>query len=68
MYAHDLLNAFAVILVPKREGLPVLFISSFKLFFVASEESYLRQLEIEEMYGVKKDDDKKDKEKYETRS
>lgn len=29
----------------------------------ASEESYLRQLEIEEMYGVKKDDDKKDKEK-----
>lgn len=28
-----------------------------------TEESYLRQLEIEEMYGVKKDDDKKNKEK-----
>jgi len=28
-----------------------------------SEESYIKQLEIEEMYGVKKDDDKKDKEK-----
>lgn len=29
----------------------------------ASEESYLRQLEIEEMYGAKKADEKKDKEK-----
>lgn len=28
-----------------------------------SEESYIRQLEVEEMYGVKKDDDKKEKEK-----
>lgn len=32
-------------------------------FFLASEESYLRQLEIEEMYGAKKADEKKDKEK-----
>ena len=30
---------------------------------LGTEESYLRQLEIEEMYGVKKDDDKKSKEK-----
>ncbi len=31
---------------------------------LATEESYLRQLEIEEMYGTKKDDDiKKNKEK-----
>ena len=30
---------------------------------LATEESYIRQLEIEEMYGVKKDDDKKEKEK-----
>jgi len=29
----------------------------------ATEESYIRQLEIEEMYGVKRDDDKKEKEK-----
>jgi len=46
-----------------RQGLTVLIILNFKFFFVASEESYLRQLEIEEMYGVKKDDDKKDKER-----
>ena len=30
---------------------------------LATEESYLRQVEIEEMYGAKKADDKKDKEK-----
>ena len=30
---------------------------------LGTEESYLRQLEIEEMYGVKKDEDKKSKEK-----
>ena len=38
-------------------------IKCFKFSFLASEESYIRQLEIEETYGVKKDDDKKDKEK-----
>ena len=31
---------------------------------LVSEESYIRQLEVEEMYGVKKDDDKKEKEKW----
>lgn len=36
-----------------------------KMFFhsLATEESYLRQLEIEETYGAKKDDDKRSKEK-----
>ena len=33
------------------------------IFPLATEESYIRQLEIEEMYGVKRDDDKKEKEK-----
>lgn len=42
-----------------------LFIFQKNLYFdsLATEESYLRQLEIEEMYGAKKDDDKKSKEK-----
>ena len=35
----------------------------YKILWLGTEESYLRQLEIEEMYGVKKDDDKKSKEK-----